>query len=104
MTTFAPNQGTKTDAPQILRDVAEGAQDYSAKVLEFGNANINAAVEQSTKLSRVKSPIEFFALSNDYARHQFEIFSQQTQALSAIVQKMTAATAETVRAGVHMAV
>jgi phasin len=68
----------------------KGTQDYSAKVLEFTNANINAAVEQATKLASVKSPTEFFALSNDYAKRQFEILTRQAQELAAIVQKMTA--------------
>jgi phasin len=68
----------------------KGTQDYSAKVLEFTNANINAAVEQATKLASVKSPMEFFALSNDYAKRQFEILTRQAQELAAIVQKMTA--------------
>ena len=68
----------------------KGTQDYSAKVLEFTNANINAAVEQATKLACVKSPMEFFALSNDYAKRQFEILTRQAQELAAIVQKMTA--------------
>jgi hypothetical protein len=57
----------------------KGTQDYGARALEFANANINAAVEQATKLSRVKSPMEFFTLSNEFARQQFEIFSQQAQ-------------------------
>jgi phasin len=67
----------------------KGTQDYSAKVLEFTNANINAAVEQATKLASVKSPMEFFALSNDYVKRQFEILTRQAQELGAIVQKMT---------------
>ena len=67
----------------------KGTQDYNAKVLEFTNANISAAVEQATKLASVKSPMEFFALSNDYAKRQFEIFTRQAQELAAIVQKMT---------------
>jgi hypothetical protein len=54
----------------------KGTQDYSAKVLESTNANINAAVEQATKLTSVKSPMEFFALSNDYAKRQFEILTR----------------------------
>jgi hypothetical protein len=37
----------------------------------------------------VKSPMEFFALSNDYAKRQFEIFTRQAQELAAIVQTMT---------------
>jgi hypothetical protein len=37
----------------------------------------------------VKTPTEFFMLSNDYAKRQFEIFTRQAQELAAIVQKMT---------------
>ena len=66
-------------------------QDYNTKVLEFTNANIKAAVEQATKLMSVKSPMEFFALSNDYAKRQFEVLTRQVQELAAIVQKMTMA-------------
>jgi len=113
-----------TDAPQVLRDVAEksaaqakenletmsaaageatnlfkhnyattqkGTQDYRAKVFEFTNANISSAVEQATKLASVKSPMEFVALSNDYAKRQFEILTRQAQELAAIVQTMTIA-------------
>jgi phasin len=69
----------------------KGAQDYSAKVLEFTNANISAAVEHATKLATVKSPIEFFALSNEYAKRQFETLMRQAQELGAIVQNMAAA-------------
>ena len=72
-----------------LATTLKGTQDYSAKVLEFAEANINAAVEHVTKLSSAKSPIEFFALSNEYAKRQFEIFTRQAQELAAIVQKMT---------------
>jgi phasin len=64
-------------------------QDYSTKVLEFTNANIKAAVEHATKLMSVKTPTEFFSLSNDYAKRQFEVFTRQAQELAAIVQKMT---------------
>ena len=102
-----------TDAPQVLRDVAEQSavaageatdflkhsfattvkrtHDYNTKVLEFTNANIKGAVEHATKLMSVKSPPEFFALSNDYAKRQFEILTRQAQELAAIVQKMTMA-------------
>jgi hypothetical protein len=47
--------------------------------------------------------MEFFALSNDYARRQFEVLSRQTRELAGIVQKMTIATTETMKAGVHTA-
>jgi hypothetical protein len=81
------------EATNILKQgvatTVKGTQDYGTKVLEFTNANINAAVEQATKLMSVKSPMEFFALSNDYAKRQFEILTGQAQELAAIVQKMT---------------
>ena len=69
----------------------KGTQDYGTKVLEFTNANIKAAVEHATKLMTAKSPMEFFALSNDYGKRQFEIITRQAQELAAIVQTMTIA-------------
>ena len=66
----------------------KGTQDYGTKVLEFTNANIKAAVEQAAKLMSVKTPMEFWALSNDYAKRQFEILTRQAQELVAIVQQM----------------
>ena len=81
----------------------KGASDYSTKVLEFAHANINAAFEHARKLASLKSPAEFFALSNDHLRQQFEILSRQAQDLAAIAQKMTAATTESVKAGVQKA-
>jgi hypothetical protein len=51
----------------------------------------------------VKSPLEFFALYNDYAQQQFEILSRQAQELAAIGQKMFVATTDPMRAGVHEA-
>jgi len=82
--------GETTDfLKQSYTTTVKGAQDYNTKVLEFTNANITAAVEQATKLMSVKSPMEFFALSNDYAKRQFEIHTRQAQELAAIVQNMT---------------
>ena len=69
----------------------KGTQDYSVKVSEFTNANINATVEHATKLMSVKTPMEFFELSNDYAKRQFGVLTRQAQELAAIVQKMTIA-------------
>src|ERR1700694_1809514 len=49
----------------------KGTQEYSTKVLEFAHVNTNAAFEYARQLSSVKSPAEFFALSNDRLRQQF---------------------------------
>jgi hypothetical protein len=45
--------------------------------------------------------MEFFTLSNDHFRQQFEILSRQSQELAAIAQKITAATTQSTKAGVH---
>jgi len=88
--TMSAAAGEATDfLKHSFATTVKGTQDYNTKVLEFTNANIKAAVEQATKLMSVKSPMEFFALSNDYAKRQFEILTRQAQELAAIVQKMT---------------
>ena len=87
-----------------MRTSFKGAQDYGTKVLEFAHANVNAAFEHAMKLSSVKSPADFFALSNDHVRQQFEVLSRQAAELAAIAQKMTAAATESVKAGVHKAI
>ena len=79
-----------------MSTVFKGVQDYNTKVLEFAHANISATFEHARKLSSVRSPVEFFSLSNDHLRQQFEILSRQAQELAAIAQKMAAATT-----GVH---
>jgi phasin len=93
------------DAATLMKNTCsttfKGAQEYGTKVFEFAQANINAAMEHVAKLSSAKSPPEFFGLVNDHARQQFEILSRQAQELAAISQKMTAATSESVRAGVQ---
>jgi phasin len=81
----------------VYATISKGSQDYSAKVLEFSHANINAAFEHITKLTTVKSPTEFFAMSSEHMRQQFETLSRQSQELAAIAQKITAATTESVK-------
>jgi hypothetical protein len=92
----ATNQMKRTYSTTLM-----GAQAYNTKILEFAHANINSVFEQARKLSSVKSPMEFFTLSNDHFRQQFEILSRQSQELAAIAQKIAAATTQSIKAGVH---
>ncbi|MFZ0195086.1 MAG: phasin family protein, partial [Pseudolabrys sp.] len=75
------------------------AQDYSAKVVEFARANTEAAVEFVQKLSSVKSPSEFFELSTNHSRKQFEILTEQTRELTALAQEVALAATEPLKAG-----
>jgi len=96
------------EATHVLKDTyatgLKGAHDYIAKVLEFAQINTNSAFEYARQLAAVKSPPEFFSLSNNLLRQQFETLSRQAQELGAIVQRMTTTTAESVKAGIHKAV
>jgi phasin len=96
------------EATHLMKDTysttLKGAQDYSAKVLEFAHINTTSAFEYAKQLSAVKSPTDFFTLSNNHLRQQFETLSRQAQELAAIAQKMTAATTETIKSGMHKVV
>ena len=95
------------EVSHVLKDTyassLKGAHDYSTKVLEFAHINTNAAFEYAKQLSSVKSPAEFFALSNDRLRQQFEILFRQAQELAVIARKVTVATTEPFRAGANKA-
>jgi hypothetical protein len=81
----------------------EGAQRFGTKVLEFAHANTGAALAYATQVSGVKSPSEFFKLSNGHLRQQFEIFSRQAVELTAIAQKATVETTESIKASAKTA-
>jgi phasin len=81
----------------------KGAQDYNAKVIEFANANTEAALAFTQKLFGVKSPSDFIALSTEHSHQQFETLTEQTKELAALAQKVTLATAEPLKTGVSKA-
>jgi phasin len=81
----------------------KGAQEYNTKVIEFANANTEAAFAFAQKLSGVKSPTEFIELSTDHSRKQFETLTEQTKELAALAQNVTLAAAEPLKTGVTKA-
>jgi phasin len=91
------------DAAALVKDcystAAKGAQDYNTKFLEFARANTEAVFEFARKLSSVKSPSEFFELSTNHSREQFETLTEQTKELAALAQKVTLANAEPFKGG-----
>jgi phasin len=81
------------DATTLMKDsysrTVKGAQEYHSKAIEFAQANTKAAFEFAQELVGVKSPSEFFELSTNHSRKQFET----------LAQKVTLATAEPIKAG-----
>jgi len=81
----------------------KGAQDYNTKFIEFAQTNTEAALDFAQKLSGVKSPSNFFELSTEHSRKQFETLTEQTKELAALAQKVTLATVEPLKTGVTKA-
>jgi phasin len=77
----------------------KGAQEYHTKAIEFAQANTKAAFDFAQELVSVKSPSEFFELSTNHSRKQFELLSEQAKELAMLAQKVTLATAEPIKAG-----
>jgi hypothetical protein len=92
-------------AGEVMNDTyaanMKGVQEYSAKMLEFANANTNAAMEFMRQLTTAKSPTEFFAMSSNHLRQGFETYTRQAQELASIAQKATMATTDTIKSGMN---
>jgi phasin len=93
------------DATNLMKDsystAVKGTQDYNTKFIEFARTNTEATFEFAEKLSNVKSPSEFFELSTNHSRKQFETLTEQTKELAMLAQKATLATAEPLKGGCH---
>jgi phasin len=95
--TYEKMTAATTEAADVIKNTywtaIKGAQDYNNKLIEFTQANTNAAYDFVQKLSGVKSPSVFVELSTEHARKQFEMLTEQTKQLAALAQKVMLATA-----------
>ena len=104
---FEKMSASTAEATALIKDsystAVKGAQEYSTKFIEFAQNNTKAAFDFVQKLSGVKSPSDFFELSTDHSRKQFETLTEQTKELAALAQKVTLATVEPLKTGVTKA-
>ncbi len=91
-----------TEATDLIKDgystALKGAQDYNNKLLEFAQSNSDTAFEFAQRLLRAESSSELAELSNAACR-QSATLTEQTKELAALVQKVTLASTETLKAG-----
>ncbi len=96
-----------TEAADLIKNsystAVKGVQEYNNKLIEFTQANANAAYNFAQNLSAVQSPSAFAELSTEYARKQMETLTEQTRQLAALAQKVTLATAEPLKSGITKA-
>ena len=104
---FEKMSAATADATNLMRDsystAFRRAQDYNTKFVEFAQTNTEANLNFVQQLSRVKSPTEFFELSTNHSRAQFEALSEQFKELAALAQKAVSATTERVETNVQKA-
>ena len=95
-----------TEASDLLKNnystALKGAQDYNNKLLEFAQSNSDTAFEFDQRLLRAESSSELAELSNAACR-QSATLTEQTKELAALVQKVTLASTETLKAGATQA-
>jgi len=100
--------GTATnEAAHVMQNcystALKGMQDYNSRVVEFTQANTKSYVEFVQRLAGVKSPSEFFEVSNDHARSQLTTLTEQAKQLAALAQQVTLSTAEPLKTGLAKA-
>ena len=104
---FEKMSGATAEATDLIKNsfstAVKGAQDYNTKFIEFAQANTEASLDFVQKLSGVKSPSDFFELSTEHSRKQYETLTEQTKELAALAQKVTLATVEPLKTGVTKA-
>jgi phasin len=77
----------------------KGAADYNLKVIEIVRTNTNTAFENAHEMLGVKSLSDFFVLSTEHVRKQFEVMTAQTKELTELAQKVTTEITEPLKAG-----
>jgi hypothetical protein len=73
--------------PEGMPPFMHAAQEYNAKLLEFGIANTTAMFEYFRKMAEAKSTPELVEMATRQARAQFDTFMEQAKQLQAIAQK-----------------
>ncbi len=95
--------GAANEATQLMQNsfstALKGMQEYNSKVVEFTRVNTKSYVEFVQRLSLVRSPSEFVEISNDHARHQLAILTEQAKELATLAQKITASATEPLKTG-----
>ena len=72
-------------ASTVIKDAAE----FNVQWIEMVRANTNSSLDFARQLVSAKSPSEFFQLSAEHTRKQFEAVTQQAQHLAGLAQKVT---------------
>jgi phasin len=96
--TVAAEQAAR-EAEHSFSSAGEGFRDFNAKLMDFGQANMMAALNFVAELARVKGPTEAFELWSRHAKEQMQRLTEQSQELAALGQKIASTSSEPLRRG-----
>ena len=82
----------------VFTTFSKGASEYSAKLLEFMQANTTATFDFAQELLGVKSLPQAGELWTGYTRKQFETLTAHSKELAELTQKVATETVEPIKA------
>jgi phasin len=83
----------------VIGNVAKGATELSAKLLEVARTNTDAGFDFAQSLIGVKSPSQMIELWSGFARSQMQALTGQTQQIAELSQKIAVETVEPIKSG-----
>jgi hypothetical protein len=85
--TAAAEQATRR-AEQSFETTANGISEFNSKLLAIAQTNMMAGMNFVSELAQVKDPTEAFELWSRHAQSQFQRFSEQSQELATLGQRL----------------
>jgi hypothetical protein len=77
----------------------EGFRDFNAKLMDIGQANMMANLNFFAELSQAKAPTDAFQLWSRHAQEQMQRFTEQSQELATLGQRIASTSSEPLRRG-----
>jgi hypothetical protein len=91
-------------AEHSISSAGEGLRDFNAKLMNFGQANLMANLNFFAELARAKGPTEVFELWSRHAQEQMQRFTEQSQELGMLGQRIASTSSEPLRRGFEQSI
>ena len=93
----ATTEQAAREAEHSFSSAGEGLRDFNAKLMSFGQANTMANLNFFAELARAKGPTEAFELWSRHAQEQMQRFTEQSQELGTLGQRIASTSGEPLR-------
>ena len=85
------------EAERSFASAGEGVRDFNAKLMAIGQANMMANLNFFAELARAKAPTDAFQLWSRHAQEQMQRFTEQSQELGTLGQRIASTSGEPLR-------